>query len=125
MPRLYTGQHLSLCLKAWFVYLSVLATEPDLGTPHRLSNTSGLSGGSCHLEEPDEPSLGSRVEEEPVLQQGCSGDSYHRLEVSILKPFHLEIWVYKVELIDELIVCTDTNLPVAGATQGPSVGSMQ
>lgn len=82
------------------MYLSILATEPDLGTPHRLSNASGLSGGTCYLEKPGGPSLGSRVEEEPVLQQGCSGDSYPRLEVSILKPFHLQIWVYKVELIN-------------------------
>ena len=52
-------------------------------------------------------------------------NSYHRLEVSILKPFHLEIWVYKVELIDELIISTDTNLAAAEAIQGPSVGAMR
>lgn len=106
---LCTSLHLSLRLKAWFVYLSVLAIDPGLGTPNKLSNTPELSGGVCHLEEPGGPSLGSRVEEEPVLQRGCSGDSYqHRLEVSIRKPFHLEIWLYKVELIDELIISTDT-----------------
>lgn len=77
------------------------------------------------MEEPGGPSLGSRVEEEAVLQQGCSRESYHRLEVSIRKPFHLEIWLYKVELIDELIISTDTNLAAAGAIQGPSVGAMQ
>lgn len=107
------------------MYLSVLATEPDLDTPHRLSNTPGLSGRACHLEKPGGPSLGSRVEEGPVLQQGCSEDSYPRLEVSILKPFHLQIWVYKVDLIDELIISTDTNLAVAGAIQGPRVVAMQ
>lgn len=77
------------------------------------------------MEKPGGPSSGSRVEEEPVLQQCCSGDSYHRLEVSILKPFRLQIWVYKVELIDELIISTDTHLAAAGAIQGPRVEAMQ
>lgn len=103
---------------------SVLAMETDQGTPQGFGNTPRLSGRACHVGDSGWPSLGSRVGEEPVLPQGYFGDSYRRLEVSIRKPLHLQSWVYKVELIDELIISTDTNLAAAGAIQGPSIGAM-
>lgn len=98
----------------------VLAMKPDQGIPRGLSHTSGLSGKTCCLGESRLALFGKQG-----LQQGCFGDSYGRLEVSFPQPFHLESWVYKEELIDELIISTDTSLAAAGAIQGPSIRAMQ
>lgn len=77
------------------------------------------------MEEPGGPSLGSGWRTSLFCSRIALETVTTGLEVSIGKPFHLEIWVYKVELIDELIISTDTNLAAAGAIQGPSVRAMQ